>query len=87
MSSQAGYRHSSPGSVLSGSAARATRHRPESSIISRAYLLPPLVCRAIPLKIDLKSSGDGTVSTLLLTLLTLPDMGSLGARFMLARLL
>lgn len=83
----AGYRHSSPGSVLSRSAARATRHRPESSITSRAYLLPPLVCVVMPLKMDLKSSGDGPVAMFLLNLLTPPDMGSLSVRFVLTTFL
>lgn len=80
------YRQSSPGTVLSESAARATRHRPESSSTRRAYLFP-LDCVVMPLKTDLKSSGDGPEATFLLNLLTPPGMGSLGVRFALTRFL
>lgn len=54
---------------------------------NRAYLLPPLVCFVIPLKIDPKSSGDGPVAMILLTLLTPPGMRSLIVRFVLTRFL
>lgn len=55
---------------------------------NRAYLLPSLVLFVIPLKIDPKSSGDGPVATILLTLLTPPpDMGSLNVPFVLTRFL
>lgn len=79
------YNHSSPGSVLSGSAARAARHRPESSMTRRAYFLPPLVFFVMPLKMDLRSSGDGPVPVFHPTLLLTPGMGSFGVHFVLTR--
>lgn len=48
---------------------------------NRAYLPPLLVCFAMPLKTDPKSSGDGPAAKFLLTLLTLPGMGSLSVCF------
>lgn len=54
----------------------------------RAYLLPPLVCLEIPLKMDPESSGDDLAATFLLTLLTSPPgMGSLVVRFVLTSFL